>query len=530
MTCVTRLSTRRGAAIGFALAALALIGAVATTAGQGARATQRYTRPNIVFVLTDDQAMTQMSSEVMPRVNDLLGDQGTRFDHAYLTTPLCCPSRATLLTGQYGHNNGVLRNAYGLLNDKGNVLPVWLRQAGYVTAHVGKFLNVFHRGGDATAVAPGWSEWHTLLWKFEENYYGYDLSVNGHRVHHGFRFRDYSPQVFERTTKRLIQKYVPRDRPLYLELDEVTPHAAPHKGVLDRCNPIPDDRDRGMFGDARLPRPPSFNEDDMDDKPSFMHDLPRLNDDEIAAMTRRYRCGLAALQAVDRTVGKVYRQIDRLGELHQTVFIFMTDNGVFNGEHRLSGGKLFPYEEGASTPLIMRVPARYLGGKQAVSHVTDPVANIDVAPTILSLAHARPCTPAGRCRVMDGRSLKGLMAGFAPPWAADRPIGLELNLSRAKPDKPVCHYTGVRASDQVLIKHLEASGPSSGKCVPVNEWERYDLTKDPYELHNQCFGGNLASCPAGEAQQRLRTLLKQVEDCAGIPGRDPRPRNGHYCG
>src|ERR671930_1293377 len=106
----------------------------------------RYTQeqPNIVVIQTDDQAVSQFNRTVMPNVTKLLASEGTRFDHAYLTTPECCPSRASLLTGQYGHNNGVLSNSYALLNDKRNVLPMWLTRAGYVTAHVGKFLNAYH--------------------------------------------------------------------------------------------------------------------------------------------------------------------------------------------------------------------------------------------------------------------------------------------------------------------------------------------------------------------------------------------------
>jgi arylsulfatase A-like enzyme len=109
--------------------------------------------PNIVLVMTDDQALSQVGPEYMPTVTRLLAGQGTTFENAFLTTPLCCPSRAGLLTGQYGHNNGVLTSSYGYLRDKGNVLPVWLRRAGYVTAHVGKFLNRYHQRDRQAAVA-----------------------------------------------------------------------------------------------------------------------------------------------------------------------------------------------------------------------------------------------------------------------------------------------------------------------------------------------------------------------------------------
>jgi arylsulfatase A-like enzyme len=133
-------------------------------------------QPNIVLIQTDDQALSQFNSAVMPNVTKLLASRATRFDRAYLTTPECCPSRATLLTGQYGHNNGVLHNAYPLLKDKRNVLPVWLSRAGYVTAHIGKFLNAYHLHRKPLEPAPGWTQWHTMV--RPPRYYDYDLSVN----------------------------------------------------------------------------------------------------------------------------------------------------------------------------------------------------------------------------------------------------------------------------------------------------------------------------------------------------------------
>ena len=486
-------------------------------------------RPNIVVVQTDDQAVSQFRRAVMPKTTRLLAAPGTRFDHAYLTTPECCPSRAAMLTGQYGHNNGVLANSYSLLNDKGNVLPVWLRRAGYVTAHIGKFLNAYHLHRKPLAPAPGWTEWHTLV--RPGRYYDYDLSVNGRRVHHGNSPDDYSTRVFNRTAIRLVHRYVPGRRPLYLQLDEVAPHV--ERGTPlppPQCNPIPDPRDAGLFTEASLPHPPSFDESDMSDKPSFMRALEPFSKRELSFMTRNYRCGLAALRGVDRSVGNIVHEIKRLGELGRTVFIFYSDNGMFFGEHRIPLGKLNPYEEAMSTPLVMRVPPRYLHGRSAVAHVREPVANIDLAPTILHLAHATPCRREHDCRTMDGRALTGLISGRRPGWAADRPIGLEIDLANGSATHRACQYTGVRADGQVLIDYLRVEDPASGACVPDNEWERYDLTRDPFELHNLCFGGDRGSCPQNASEAELRALLRRISDCAGIAGRDPRTGDRPYCG
>ncbi len=410
--------------------------------------------------MTDDLARSQATRRYLPKINRLLRDRGTSFQNAFLTTPLCCPSRATLLTGQYGHNNGVLKNTYPSLRKKRNVLPAWLHRAGYVTAHVGKFLNRYHHNARQTAPAPGWDQWYTQLDRTENAYYGWDLSKNGRKVHYGHKKNDYAPRVFERSAVRLIRRFVPRRKPLYLEVDELAPHAGRGgRGTGCRNNAVPDPRDVGKFRNVQLPRPPSFNEGDMSDKPSFLQTQPRLTQRDINRRTRAYRCGLASLQHVDRTVGHLFRVLKRMGELGKTVFIFYTDNGVFFGEHRVGGGKLYPYEEADRTPLFIRLPARYRKGNRRVPVVTEPVANIDFAPTILRLAHARPCQRKGRCRVLDGRSLLALLRGRSPGWAADRPLGVELQLPNANSKHAVCKYAGVRLPGVIFVRHTRVARP-----------------------------------------------------------------------
>jgi N-acetylglucosamine-6-sulfatase len=515
---------KRRLAIAVALLALAGLG-LAGVAEPPPAAGARPPAPNIVLVMTDDQALSQVGPRYLPEITKLIADQGTRFENAFLTTPLCCPSRAGLITGQYGHNNGVLTNSYHYLRAKRNVLPVWLHRAGYVTAHVGKFLNRYHHVRRPAAVAPGWDQWATELDRSAGHYYDWDLSKNGRRVHYGDRPADYAPRVFERDAAHLVRRFVPRRRPLYLELDELAPHPRLN-GRGPGCGPVPDPRDVGSFSDVELPRPPSFNEADVSDKPSFLSDQPPLTERDIDAMRSRYRCGLASLQEVDRTVGHLYREVRRLGELGRTVFIFYTDNGVFFGEHRIGGGKLYPYEEADRTPLYVRLPARYRN--RALARVTAPVANIDLAPTILALAHARPCRSATRCRVMDGRSLLPLLRAKHPRWAPERPLGVELHVAYANQRHAVCTYSGVRVPGAVFVRHASVVDPSTGRCAKDVERERYDLASDPYELHNLCFGGE--GCPQDPKGRRLRRLLVRVRHCSGVRGRDPRPRHRGYCG
>jgi len=523
------LAKRRLATAGVTLLAASSLGLATASQplqGPAAAATGRKPpAPNIVLVMTDDQALSQVGPRYMPKVTKLLQNQGTAFENAFLTTPLCCPSRAALLTGQYGHNNGVLTNSYRFLRGKRNVLPVWLHRAGYVTAHVGKFLNRYHHTIHPAAVAPGWDQWYTELDTSAGHYYNWDLSKNGKKIHYGNEPGDYAPRVFERSAVRLTRRFVPRKKPLYLEVDEIAPHPRLH-GRGPGCGPVPDPRDVGKFGDLQLPRPPSFNEADMSDKPSFLANQPVLTQQDINDMTSRYRCGLASLQEVDRTVGRLYDEFKDLGELGNTVFIFYTDNGVFLGEHRIGGGKLYPFEEADRTPLYIRLPARYRNGR--VAQVTQPVANIDFAPTILRLAHARPCRRQGHCRVMDGRDLLPLLRGKSPGWAAERPLGVELHIAYANRSHAVCTYTGVRLPRVVFVRHARVTHRSGGRCVKDVERERYNLDQDPYELHNLCFGGG--GCPNDAEQRRLRHLLVKIRGCSGIRGRDRKHSNGSYCG
>ena len=161
----------------------------------------------------------------MPNTKRLLARRGTKFTDYIASTAQCCPSRASLISGQYAHNHGVTSNNVGYpgLIDKGNVLPVWLRRAGYRTIHVGKFLNGYERSVEPESVVPpGWDQWHSVLGSRE--YYRYDLYVNGRVVHRGSRRRDNVTRVLNRTAATLTKRYAARPKPFYLQLDARAPH------------------------------------------------------------------------------------------------------------------------------------------------------------------------------------------------------------------------------------------------------------------------------------------------------------------
>ncbi len=470
--------------------------------------------PNIVLITTDDQQASTATSAVMPRLSERMAG-GSSFSDYIVTTPLCCPSRASLLTGQYGHNNGVLQNDYALLRDKGNVLPVWLQGAGYSTAHVGKYLNRFGDfSGNPRTVAPGWDYWFT---QFETKaYYEWRASKNGRLRAYGSEDADHLTVVTNRRAAAWARKLARKPEPFFMQLDYYAPHVAAGRGEpACRGAPVPAPADEGRASSLGLPNPPSFNELDVSDKPDFIQALPRMDPEVVATTGRRYRCMVESLASVDRGIDRVFRKIEAAGELDRTVFIFTSDNGYFYGEHRIKLGKPYPYEENLRMPLLVQVPGQYLRGGGQPRVIGASTANIDIAPTIAELAGVEPCV-AGRCRTLDGRSLLPLLDGSGP-WPAERSLLVERNN---------CDFRGIRSGREVYFEYGRGPIPTSGRCVP-DGIEHYDLDTDPFQIEN-LFPAPRRSADGAlqrDFQKRISTLAK----CAGIPGRDPLPPSGTRC-
>lgn len=499
---------------------LLLLGAGLSAAPAAAAA-----RPNVIVVVTDDQAEATMSPEVMPEVNRRLVRGGIRFTNSVVPTPLCCPSRSVFLSGQYGHNNGVLWNAPGYrdLRAKGNTLPVWMQRAGYRTAHVGKYLNAYRYAvEDPAEPAPGWDQWHTFL--DPTSYYSAPYSVNGRLRESGTDPRQNTTAIINRTAVEMVRRFVPRKRPLFMVVDQFAPHRSGGPSQVERCaapGPEPLLRDAEAFAATPLPRPPSFNEADVADKPSFIRERRPYDEAQLTAMERSYGCSLASLRGVDRGFGQLWRALGRSGERPNTALVFTSDNGFYFGEHRLSFEKTVPYRESVDVPLAMRLPG--VRGGRAVDRL---VANVDLPATILDLAGGTPCKRRGRCRVLDGRSLLDLVGDGAPAWPADRAIPLELDTDGRPADAfSSCAYLGLRTAEEIYLRHTAATG-ASRDCSPVDESEHYDLVADPNQLGNLLFGPTPAETIAAAA---LAARAESLSSCTGIEGRD-RPTPGRaFC-
>ena len=491
-------------------------------------------QPNFVVILTDDENLKQFNRRYMRRTRKLIADPGTEFTNYYVATPLCCPSRAAGLTGQYGHNNGVLSNVpgYATLREPENILPAWLQTVDYTTAGVGKWLNGYEKTVPTHETPPpGWDKWHGLVGA--HGYTKFKASQNGEKV----RFRQYISDWIAKTSVGLIDQLSRDDSPYYLQINEFAPHVEAERALSkdSRCSgeAVPAPPDERRFEDVGLPNSPSINERDIADKPPFVAQKAPLTSEQLADLELRFECRLEAIRSLDRSIGTIMHAIEDSGEMNDTVVIFSSDNGTFHGEHRLPGGKGLPYEEAAHMPLAMLVPAKYRGGNPVIHRVDEPTSNIDLVPTIADLAGAPSCIAEDECRVMDGRSLAGLLAGDRSQWPANRPIlqELDLNVEALKDvDRGIsCKFQGVRDGDWLYVEHTVVPQPGLGSCVEADPpvVELYDRARDPFELDNLASGPETPQVEA--VQRRLSEITAELADCAGIEGRDPEPASGHYC-
>jgi arylsulfatase A-like enzyme len=469
---------RRLLVVGAAVCAGALgVGASAPPPPDAASAARA--RPNVVVVMTDDQARSSM--RVMRNTKALIGARGVTFQRSFVNYSLCCPSRATFLTGQYMHNHRVAGNTppsggftrFEALHANNN-LAVWLHRAGYYTALVGKYLNGYV---NQPLVPPGWSEWHAAA-PDDQAVYGYILNENGTKTFHGQDPSDFKQDVLTRKAVALINRRAPQPRPFFLWLT----YTAPHWGGLPDPNPprdcrgtaTPAPRHAHAFDSEPLPKPPNFNEADLSDKPARLRGRPLLTATEVADIQRMYRCQLESLLSVDEGVKKVVAALRENRELANTLVVYTSDNGFFHGEHRIPKGKERVYEESIRVPLMMRGPGIPAGEK--VIRVT---VNADLAPTIVDLANATPGLP------MDGRSLIPLARN--PELERRRGVLIE---------EPT--FKAIRTERYLYAEY------SSG------ERELYDLKNDPYELQSR------DRAPAyARVRSRLAARLQKLENCAG---------------
>ena len=371
---------------------------------------RRSARPNILFVLTDD--MTRADLHAMPEVERVIGRPGMRFTRAMVSVSLCCPSRTSILRGQYAHNTGVETNggtnggfesAYRFGVER-STIATWLHHAGYRTGLVGKYLNGFPNTAPESYRPPGWTEWVTPVAGNPYNEYGYRLNVNGRFVDHGFTPADYGTTVYFHHARGFVARAARHHQPFFLDLSLYAPHRP--------ATPAPRDVDL-LRGDP-LPRPPSFDESDTTDKPRWLRTVPLMSPRVEARSQALFNRRRESLRAVDRGVVGLVRELRRTGQLRNTYIVFTSDNGFHNGQHRLPAGKETAFDEDIRVPLLVRGPA--VAPHSASGAL---VGNVDFAPTFARLAGVVPP------RFVDGRSFADRLHGAPRPPSVRRAVLIE---------------------------------------------------------------------------------------------------------
>lgn len=501
-------------------------------------------RPNFVVIQTDDQNAASVRAmlrgqtggyrPVMPHAVRQILQRGTEFRNYYATSPLCSPSRASLLSGQYSWNHGVESNLGGDGGWTGwrnhrvyrHNLQVTLNRSGYRTSHFGKFTNGYYDEENDRVdrtVPPGWDQWVTTAYRPGIRLYGYELNVNGRAVG-PIGDPDYQQagpgidpascdlrplssvwpagdclylgDVMTAAAVREIRRT--QGQPFFLQID----YQLPHSDVVPPRGPQPATRHLGIASRTRLPRPPSFNERDFSDKPALIRDLAAnpLNRSEVRRLSSTYRRYVESLRSVDDGIGSILRALRETGELKRTYVILVSDHGLFLGEHRYEWGKFMPYEASSSPLMAVRGP-----GVQRGRVSRELVGNLDVPVTIMRLAGARP-----DYRV-DGRSLRPYWR--RPGLRSDRPVaitivsGAETAGASASALAPALGYRGFRMGRYKYIAY------------DLGGEELYDLAADPHELEN------LVGSPRYERPLAyMRRHLEDVTRCQGVTCRVELPR------
>jgi arylsulfatase A-like enzyme len=433
--------------------------------------------PNVVVVMTDDQTVSQ--TKVMKLTQRRLRDRGVSFTRSFASYPLCCPSRATFLTGQHSHNHGVLGNGTPIGGfdalDEPDTLGVWLQSAGFHTIHVGKFLNGYGRA-DPTYVPPGWDDWIAAPDTTTNRYFNYSLNENGSIVRYGGAAGDYKSDVYAGKAVEAIRGRAalgPAAEPFFLFVGFTAPHLP--------ANPAP--RHASRFRGKGIPRPPSFNEANVSDKPRFIRRLKRLSGRRVRRITANHRNQLRSLLSVDQAVARIVGELQATGLLSETYVIFTSDNGFFTGEHRIPKGKYLPHEPSLRVPLMIRGPGLAAGRRSE-----ELVSNVDLAPTILEIAEATPTV------AVDGRSL--LPFARRPGKRSGRPIFIEANT--VDDPSPGLPYAGIRTQRFKYVKYR------------TGEEELYDLKRDPHELRSRHRSRSYR-----RTLLALRQATQRYRNCAG---------------
>jgi len=425
---------------------------------------------NIIVILSDDLDVDStnllLERDLMPNLKKHIVDRGTIFTNSFVTTPNCCPSRSSFMTGQYPHNHGVLTNADIEEFNDSSTLSTWLHDSGYRTGFVGKYLNGYGTKLPESYIPPGWDYWQALVEKkvvgtpYQYSMYNFTVSNNGIPIKYGTDISDYQTDVLEQLSSKFIldSELFNEKKPFFLVISPFAPHADQtgsecllNDGTI-RTSQGPE-RYLGQASTLKLVIKPSFNETDTSDKPTWVQSLSPLTEEHYQCLEEVYQKRIEAIIGIDDLVGAVIGALEKTNELTKTVIIFTSDNGYAFGEHRLSK-KGNVYEESIRVPLFIKAPGFFF--PQSSDKL---VINNDLAPTILEFANANSNIN------LDGRSLVPLLSN--PDDANWRNKFLIEYWNKGIPPS----FNAIRNTSNIYVEY-------------ENSLEFYDLQNDPYQLNN----------------------------------------------
>ncbi len=474
------------------VAVLVAVGLLATGLSSSERAVARHTpaqdarRPNIVFVLTDDLSMNLL--RYMPHVQEMMR-RGMAFSHYFVSDSLCCPSRASIFTGNFPHDTKVFGNSgrhggFNVFHARGeerDTFAVALRRAGYRTAMMGKYLNGYLQRTQVpdTFVPPGWSDWDVAGWGYGE--FDYVLNQNGSLYAYGDEPADYLTDVISQKGARFVDRSAAVRQPFFLELATFAPHRPA----------VPAPRDAERFPGLKAPRPGNFDVLPTD-APLWLDGRGPLSEPQIAEINSEFRSRAQSVQAVDHMIGAIEQRLTADGIADNTYLVFSSDNGFHTGQYRLMPGKLTAFDTDIRVPLVVvgpGVPAGVRTGALA--------ENVDLAETFAAIG--------GTQLSGDGHSLLGVLNGTAPDgWRRAALIehhgadlrGIDPDFQQSASGSPRT-YEAMRTRRFLYVEYNDG------------ETEFYDLGHDPLELHN-------ISASLGPAElARLHAELRALAHCHG---------------
>lgn len=461
-------------------------------------------RPNVLVLMTDDMRADDL--QFMPNARRLIGDAGVEFENAMAPHPLCCPSRASFFTGLYSHHHEVWSHVepFGFASlDDSRTLPVWLREIGYRTLFLGKYLNGYGwqplRDGSPSLryVPPGWTEWQASVDAVESaaekdgplegstyRYFDTTLSHDGRLVPNE---GPYQTHLYSRITQDLLRREARQSQPFFAYVSFTAPHTGtpfedddtePIRSADGRrqklLSPARPDYVKGRFDEEIVRIPGGADRPDrIEDKPVHVRRRAPLSPVEEDALLENFRQRAEALSVVDDEIGNVMEVLERTGELDNTYVLLTSDNGFYLGEHHRRQGKTIPYEPALRVPLLMRGP-----GIPAGEVRSDPFLTVDMVPTLLDAAGG--AAPTG----LDGVSLLDVARSGDHGW--DRGVLLDTGPIGAPP-RAVTVTDPVRVNGRVRETRLSVGVRTARWAYlehATGEQELYDLRRDPFQWVN----------------------------------------------